>query len=69
MEAEKGQTKADFFAKMNIALKEANETSYWLDILHETGYLTDVMYDSMNGDCQELIKILVCITKKQKETK
>lgn len=39
-EGVRGQSKADFFAKMNIALKEASETSFWLDILYATGYLS-----------------------------
>ena len=62
-EAEKGQSKADFYAKMNIALKEANETHYWLRLLHETEYLTDKEFDSMEKDIKEIISILVSICK------
>ena len=62
-EAEKGQSKADFYAKMNIALKEANETRYWLRLLHETEYLTDKEFDSMEKDIKEIISILVSICK------
>ncbi|MCL2698609.1 MAG: four helix bundle protein, partial [Oscillospiraceae bacterium] len=40
-EAIRGQSKADFTAKMNIALKEISETEYWLEILHETNYLNE----------------------------
>ena len=67
-EAEMGQTKADFYAKMSIALKEANETYYWLRLLHETEYLTDKEFESIANDATELISILVsiCKTKKQK---
>ena len=67
-EAEMGQTKADFYAKMYIALKEANETYYWLRLLHETEYLTDKEFESIANDATELISILVsiCKTKKQK---
>ena len=62
-EAEKGQSKADFYAKMNIALKEANETHYWLRLLHETEYLTNKEFDSMEKDIKEIISILVSICK------
>ncbi len=40
---------------MSIALKEANETDYWLDLLHQTGYITSDSYDSFHPDIQELI--------------
>ena len=63
-EAEKAQTKADFNAKMNIALKEANETHYWLRLLKETEYLTDSEFESMQNDAKEIIAILVSICKK-----
>ena len=65
-EAEMGQTKADFYAKMSIALKEANESYYWLRLLHETEYLTDKEFDSMAKDTTELISILVSICKTKK---
>jgi len=66
-EAERGQSKADFFAKFNIALKEADETAYWLELLHESGYLDDAQFDSIYADCVELIRLLVAITKAQKK--
>ena len=62
-EAEMGQSKADFYAKMSIALKEANETYYWLRLLHETDYLHDNEYDSLASDVRELISLLVSILK------
>ena len=65
-EGVRGQSKADFYAKMNIALKEADETEYWLELLHESGYLENAVFKSINSDCEELIKILVSITKTQK---
>lgn len=65
-EAIRGQSKADFYAKMNIALKEASETEYWLELLHETDYLTEQQFQSIYPDCQELLKILMSITKTQK---
>ena len=63
-EAERGQSKADFNAKLNIALKEANETYYWLRLLHQTDYLTDKEFKSMETDIDEIIAILVSICKK-----
>lgn len=65
-EAIRGQSKADFYAKMNISLKEASETEYWLELLHESGYIEKKSFVSIYEDCQELIKILVTITKSQK---
>ena len=65
-EAIRGQSRADFFSKMNIALKEASETEYWLELLHEGGYIqNEEAFDSIYHDCQEIISILVAITKKQ----
>ena len=49
-EAQRGQSRADFAAKMNIALKEANEADYWLKLLYKTEYLDSVQYESMNRD-------------------
>lgn len=63
-EGERGQTKPDFNSKMNIALKEANETYYWLRLLHSTDYLTDKEFQSMEKDVDEIIAILVSICKK-----
>ena len=60
-EAQRGQSKADFVAKMSIALKEANETEYWLKLLYRTQYLSEEQHESMNRDIQELIGILVSI--------
>jgi len=65
-ESIRGQSKPDFYAKMNIALKEASETEYWLDLLHESDYITSDVYNKIYTDCVELIKILMSITKTQK---
>ena len=62
-EAERAQSKADFISKMSIALKEANETNYWLKLLYKTNYLSKSQYDSINADINELIKLLVAICK------
>ena len=66
-EAEHAQSKADFLNKSNIALKEANETCYWLELLHETGYITTAMYDNIFADCEEILKILISIVKTSKQ--
>jgi len=60
-EAEQAQSKADFLSKMNIALKEANETSYWLNLLKDTGYLSNSDFKKLNNSCDESISILVKI--------
>ena len=62
-EAEKGQSKPDFNAKMNIALKEANETYYWLRLLHRTDYINIRQFHSMEADIKDIISILVAICK------
>ena len=62
-EAVRAQSKADFNTKMHIAMKEASETEYWLELLERTGYLTGGQAASILADCVELIKILVSITK------
>ena len=56
----------DFPSKLNVALKEADETEYWLDIIHATGYIDDAMYKSLEKDCGELIALLISIIKKTK---
>ena len=69
-EAKYAQSKADFLHKLTIALKEANETYYWLDLLHQSGYLNDKMYHSIHPDIDELLRILIASTKTvKKETK
>jgi four helix bundle protein len=68
-EAQRGQSKADFYAKLYIALKEADETAYWLELLYESNYINKDEFESIYVDCEELIKLLVSITKKQKEIK
>ncbi len=66
-EAEFGQSKADFRSKMSIALKEANETNYWLNLLKDTSYLNDKLFESLSEDCIEIIKMLVATVKTTKQ--
>ena len=63
-EAQKSQSHPDFNAKMNIALKEANETYYWLRLLFSTEYLNEREFKSIESDIDEIISILVSICKK-----
>jgi len=65
-EAEFGQSRADFASKMSIALKEANETDYWISLLKDTGYIKVNEFDSIQNDCKELIAMLVSTVKKVK---
>ena len=62
-EAQRAQSTADFVSKMKIALKEANETQYWLQLLHETHYLSGREFDSIHEDLVEVLKILTAICK------
>ena len=62
-EAHHAQSSADFLNKMNVALKEANETFYWLSLLRDTDYLSEQIYKSISIDCKELIALLVSIVK------
>ena len=66
-EATQGFSKKDFTAKMSIALKEANETEYWLEVLYRTGYLSKKEYESIMSDCVQLNKILISIVKQSRE--
>jgi four helix bundle protein len=65
-EAEFGQSDADFISKMSIALKEANETDYWLCLLKDTHYIDEKMFLSIKNDCKELIAMLVSTVKTSK---
>ena len=65
-EAYRAQSPADFTAKLGIALKEAEESAYWLELLAETNYLTKDQFDSIYADNEELIKLLVSIIKTTK---
>ncbi len=63
-EAERGQSRPDFNSKMNNALKEANESFYWLRLLYRTEYLSEKEFSSLENDVNEIISILVSICKK-----
>ena len=65
-ESKRAQSTADFYSKLNIALKEADETAYWLEVLYEGEVINKNQYISLYNDCNELIKILTSITKNKK---
>ena len=67
-EAQQAQSKPDFINKMNIALKEAYETEYWISLLYDTGYLSDEMYQSIHKDSVELVKLLSSTVKTMKDS-
>ena len=62
-ESQHAQSRADFCSKLNIALKEAAETDYWLRLLHDSGFLTDKEFKSVFADCKEIESLLAAIVK------
>ncbi len=62
-ESEHAQSKPDFINKINIALKEANETDYWLSLLKDSNYIDDNISASIQPNCVELIRLLASIVK------
>jgi four helix bundle protein len=67
-EAEFGQSKPDFINKLSVALKEANETNYWLSLLLDTDYIEKSQYKNITEECSELIKMLVSSLKTLKKS-
>lgn len=63
-ESQYAESSEDFVHKLKIALKEANETDFWLDVFHNADILSDELYESVSIDCQELIKLLIAIINK-----
>jgi len=66
-ESEFAQSPSDFISKLHIALKEANETMNWLNLLHDTDILSEKEFESMTSDCNELIALLVSSIKTVKK--
>ncbi len=65
-EAKFAQSTADFINKLSISLKEANETQYWIELLHDTGYIDDTTFKSIYNEASELTALLVSIVKTTK---
>lgn len=66
-EAKFAQSRADFISKVSIALKEANETLYWLELLHDTEYIDDKTFNSIHAEADAITAILASIVKSTKE--
>ncbi|MCR5642902.1 MAG: four helix bundle protein [Prevotella sp.] len=66
-EATYAQSPADFINKLSVALKECNETNYWLNILRDTEYLNEQEFESLSKDCQELLALLISSIKTTKQ--
>lgn len=65
-EAEQAESPADFIHKLAIALKEANETEYWIELLYQSNYIDETAYNSIKSDLTELLKLLISIIKTTK---
>ena len=68
-ESRNAQSDADFVSKLSIALKEADETQFWLDVLYRSEAIDEKMYMSLNDDVKELIALLTSIIKTMKSKK
>ena len=66
-ESEHAESKADFIHKLSVALKEANESEYWLDILYDTNFISSQIHKSITKDNKELLKLLTAIIKTSKQ--
>ena len=66
-ESKHAQSEADFLSKMSIAYKEADETDYWLNLLHDNGYLNESQFNSLKKDIDRILKVLASIVKTMKE--
>ena len=67
-EGKNAQSRPDFTTKMNIALKEATETEYWIDLLYEAKFINEQEYPSISNDCERLKAVLIKIVKATKGT-
>ena len=68
-EGKNAQSRADFCNKMNVALKEASESYYWIDLIHDTQYISDIEYDSIVSDIKRIVAVLTKIVKATKADK
>ena len=62
-ESKRAQSDADFLSKMSITYKEADETEYWMNLLHDNGFLNDDQFESLSHDMQRILKLLTSIVK------
>ena len=66
-ESTNAESPMDFIHKLGIALKEANETQYWLELLYESAYINEIQYNSIYPECGRIVATLVKIIKSKKE--
>lgn len=66
-ESKHAQSEADFLSKMSIAYKEADETDYWLNLLHDNGYMNDDQFESLSQDCDRILRVLTSIVKTMRQ--
>ena len=66
-ESKHAQSDADFLSKMSIAYKEADETDFWLNLLHDNGYINDTQYASLSNDLTRILKLLTSIVKTMRQ--
>lgn len=66
-ESKHAQSDADFLSKMSIAYKEADETDYWLNLLHDNGYIDETQFNSLNADSTRILKVLTSIVKTMRQ--
>lgn len=66
-ESKHAQSEADFLSKMSIAYKEADETDYWLNLLHDNGYMNDDQFESLSQDCNRILRVLTSIVKTMRQ--
>lgn len=66
-EAQYAHSKADFISKLQISLKEANETGYWLELLYKTKYIDDTTFEKINSDCTSIRVMLISSIRTAKE--
>ena len=66
-EAEQAESKADFIHKLSVALKEANESEYWIELLHQSEYIDNLGFQSISSDLKEILKLLTSIVKTAKK--
>jgi four helix bundle protein len=62
-ESKHAQSDADFLSKMSIAYKEADETDYWMNLLHDNGYINESQFESLKNDMDRILKLLTSIVK------
>ncbi len=65
-ESEHAESKADFINKLSIALKEANETEYWLELLYKSDYIGEDKFNSLSNDISEILRLLISIIRSSK---